>query len=108
MKLQAKHTVYSCYLGYVTQAIVNNLPPLLFLTFNREFAISPGQDQSADHGKFLHPDPGGLSLSGGDQTYWLPEGCSVFLSGDDHRTYRLLLPSLPSGSLCGNPDLHGI
>ena len=40
MKLQAKHTVYSCYLGYVTQAIVNNLPPLLFLTFNREFAIS--------------------------------------------------------------------
>ena len=40
MKLQAKHTVYSCYLGYVTQAIVNNLPPLLFLTFNREFGIS--------------------------------------------------------------------
>lgn len=40
MKLQARHTVYSCYLGYVTQAIVNNLPPLLFLTFNREFGVS--------------------------------------------------------------------
>ena len=40
MKLQAKHTVYSCYLGYVTQAIVNNLPPLLFLTFHREFGVS--------------------------------------------------------------------
>ena len=40
MKLQAKHTVYSCYLDYVAQPIVNNLPPLLFLTFNREFGIS--------------------------------------------------------------------
>lgn len=40
MKLTAKHTVYSCYLGYVTQAIVNNLPPLLFLTFHKQFGIS--------------------------------------------------------------------
>lgn len=40
MKLSAKHTVYGCYLGYITQAIVNNLPPLLFLTFHRDFGIS--------------------------------------------------------------------
>lgn len=40
MKLTAKHTIYSCYLAYVTQAIINNLPPLLFATFNREFHIS--------------------------------------------------------------------
>ena len=86
MKLQAKHTVYSCYLGYVTQAIVNNLPPLLFLTFNREFAISLDRISLLITVNFCIPDPGGLSLSGGDQTYWLPEGCSVFLSGDDHWT----------------------
>ena len=28
MKLSAKATIYGCYLGYITQAIVNNLPPL--------------------------------------------------------------------------------
>ena len=58
MKLQARHTVYSCYLGYVTQAIVNNLPPLLFLTFNREFGVSLDKYQPADHCKFLYTDPG--------------------------------------------------
>lgn len=40
MKLTSKHTIYSCYLAYITQAIVNNLPPLLFLTFHRQFGIS--------------------------------------------------------------------
>lgn len=40
MKLTAKHTIYSCYMGYVTQAVVNNLPPLLFLTFHNQFGIS--------------------------------------------------------------------
>lgn len=40
MKLQYKHTQYACYIGYITQAIVNNLAPLLFLTFQKEFAIS--------------------------------------------------------------------
>ena len=34
------HTRYACYIGYVTQAIVNNLAPLLFLTFQKDFAIS--------------------------------------------------------------------
>lgn len=34
------HTIYACYLGYVTQAIVNNFAPLLFLTFQKEYQIS--------------------------------------------------------------------
>lgn len=34
------HTLYASYLGYITQAIVNNLAPLLFLTFSREFGLS--------------------------------------------------------------------
>ena len=37
--LTYKHTLYASYLGYVTQAIVNNLPPLLFIVFNRDFGI---------------------------------------------------------------------
>ena len=28
-----RKTVYACYIGYITQGIVNNLAPLLFLTF---------------------------------------------------------------------------
>ena len=39
-KLGARHTVAACYGGYVTQAIVNNFAPLLFLTFQREYGIS--------------------------------------------------------------------
>ena len=35
-----RHTVYASYLGYVTQAVVNNLTPLLFLTFQRQFGLS--------------------------------------------------------------------
>ena len=35
-----KHTLYASYLGYVTQAIVNNLPPLLFIVFSRDLGIS--------------------------------------------------------------------
>ena len=35
-----RHTVTACYLGYITQAIVNNFAPLLFLTFQSSFGIS--------------------------------------------------------------------
>ena len=38
-----RHTLYASYLGYVTQAICNNLPPLLFVTFNERFGVSLGQ-----------------------------------------------------------------
>lgn len=40
MKLNYKHTRNACYLGYITQAIVNNLSPLLFVTFQSQFSIS--------------------------------------------------------------------
>lgn len=35
-----EHTIYASYLGYVTQAIVNNFAPLLFLTFSKEFDLT--------------------------------------------------------------------
>ena len=34
------HTIYASYIGYITQAIVNNFAPLLFLTFSRQFGLS--------------------------------------------------------------------
>ena len=40
IKLTYKHTLFACYLGYITQAVVNNLPPLLFVTFSRQFHIT--------------------------------------------------------------------
>lgn len=39
-QLKYKHTLYASYLGYITQAIINNFPPLLFLTFQKEFDVS--------------------------------------------------------------------
>ncbi|MCD7805800.1 MAG: MFS transporter [Lachnospiraceae bacterium] len=36
------YTIYACYVGYVVQAIINNLPPLLFLTFQNSLGISIG------------------------------------------------------------------
>lgn len=41
--MSCKHTLYASYLGYITQAIVNNLMPLLFVTFNEQFDISLGK-----------------------------------------------------------------
>lgn len=38
-----EHTVYASYLGYITQAIVNNFAPLLFLTFASTFGLSLAQ-----------------------------------------------------------------
>lgn len=40
MKLTYKHTKYAAYTGYITQAIVNNLPALLFVTFNTKYGVS--------------------------------------------------------------------
>lgn len=34
------HTIYASYLGYITQAIVNNFVPLLFLTFQAQYGIT--------------------------------------------------------------------
>ena len=35
-----KNTLHACYLGYISQAIVNNLAPLLFIIFQNQFNIS--------------------------------------------------------------------
>ena len=34
-----EHTIYASYTGYITQAIVNNFAPLLFLTFSAEYGL---------------------------------------------------------------------
>lgn len=35
-----KSTLRACYLGYVTQALIVNLPPLLFVVFREQFGLS--------------------------------------------------------------------
>lgn len=40
MKLNYKHTLYACFSGYVGQAVVSNLPPLLFVIFQSQLGIS--------------------------------------------------------------------
>ena len=35
-----RYTQLACYLGYITQAVVNNFAPLLFLTFQSSYHIS--------------------------------------------------------------------
>ncbi len=37
--LTYKHTVVSCFFGYIEQAIINNFAPLLFLTFQSSFGV---------------------------------------------------------------------
>lgn len=43
MEPKYKRTLYASYIGYITQAIVNNLAPLLFVIFQDQFHISVGQ-----------------------------------------------------------------
>lgn len=40
MRFTYRHTSAACYTGYIVQAAVNNLPPLLFVTFRNQFNIS--------------------------------------------------------------------
>ncbi|MDE6593281.1 MAG: MFS transporter [Oscillospiraceae bacterium] len=40
MRFTPKHTLAACYTGYITQAAVNNLAPLLFTAFCRDFEIT--------------------------------------------------------------------
>ena len=35
-----KSTLHACYLGYITQALIVNLPPLLFVVFKDKFGLS--------------------------------------------------------------------
>ncbi len=43
MKLSFKHTKYSCYLAYITSAVINNLAALLFVQFCRQFGLELSQ-----------------------------------------------------------------
>lgn len=40
IKTDFRHTITASYIGYITQAIVNNFAPLLFVTFHRTYGIS--------------------------------------------------------------------
>ena len=40
MQLTYKHTHYACYAGYITQAIINNLAPLLFIIFQTQYGLN--------------------------------------------------------------------
>lgn len=42
-KLNYKYTIYACFIGYITQAIANNLAPLLFSCFMHDFKLSTMQ-----------------------------------------------------------------
>lgn len=39
MKFTYKHTMRTCYLAYITGAVINNLAPLLFVTFSETFGL---------------------------------------------------------------------
>lgn len=43
MKTTFKTTMFSCFVGYIVQAIVNNFVPLLFITFQNTYNIPLGQ-----------------------------------------------------------------
>lgn len=40
LKSSYEHTIYASYIGYITQAIVNNFAPLLFLTFVQDYGLT--------------------------------------------------------------------
>ena len=42
-KLSYRGTVYACYVGYITQAVVNNFLPLLFVTLQTSYSLSLAQ-----------------------------------------------------------------
>ena len=39
-KLNYKSTLHACYLGYITQALIVNLPPILFVIFKDKFGLT--------------------------------------------------------------------
>lgn len=39
-KISYRSTVSACYIGYVCQAAVNNLAPLLFIIFQTRYSMS--------------------------------------------------------------------
>lgn len=40
MKMNYNRTKYACYIAFIVQAIINNLSPILFILYQKEFGIS--------------------------------------------------------------------
>ena len=40
MRFSYRHTKFACYAGYITQAIINNLSPLLFIIYQQDLGLS--------------------------------------------------------------------
>lgn len=40
IKSSYEHTIYASYIGYITQAVINNFAPLLFLTFAADYNLT--------------------------------------------------------------------
>ena len=59
------HTILASYLGYITQAVVNNFAPLLFLTFRSQMELTLEQNHAADHAELFYPAAGGLPFGQG-------------------------------------------
>ena len=43
LRTDYKHTLIAGYISFITQAIVNNFAPLLFVTFQRDWEVSLSQ-----------------------------------------------------------------
>lgn len=40
MRTNYKYTVYACYIGYIIQGIINNVSPILFVSYQKQLGIS--------------------------------------------------------------------
>ncbi|NLX77185.1 MAG: MFS transporter [Clostridiaceae bacterium] len=40
VRTRYEHTIYACYIGFITQAIINNFAPLLFLIFQSSYGLT--------------------------------------------------------------------
>lgn len=43
MKTNYKHTIAACFLGYISQSVINSFAPLLFLTFQSQYGVGLGE-----------------------------------------------------------------
>ncbi len=43
MKLNYKHTITACFIGYITQAVINTYSALLFVTFEKDYKVALAQ-----------------------------------------------------------------
>ena len=108
MKLTAKHTIYSCYLGYITQAIVTICAPFV-PHVPQPVRHLTGEDQPADHREFLHPDSHRFPGTGNHKKSGIPGSGNHILYCHHPWSYRLCLASFSSSQrLHRHPYLYGV